>query len=79
MEGRLGVVQALNSMTDDAVRFGQFRFDLRRRELSLAVIVGWVAWTAPYTDRHRTCHSHIDPFELMKKSNGLVHQQYDAF
>ena len=33
MEGRLGVVQALNSMTDDAVRFGQFRFDLRRREL----------------------------------------------
>ena len=33
VEGRLGVVQALNSMTDDAVRFGQFRFDLRRREL----------------------------------------------
>ena len=33
MEGRLGAVQALNSMTDDAVSFGRFRFDLRRREL----------------------------------------------
>ena len=33
VEGRLGVVQALNSMTDDAVSFGRFRFDLRRREL----------------------------------------------
>ena len=33
VEGRLGAVQALNSMTDDAVSFGRFRFDLRRREL----------------------------------------------
>jgi TolB-like protein/DNA-binding winged helix-turn-helix (wHTH) protein len=33
VEGRLGVVRALNSMIDDAVRFGRFRFDLRRREL----------------------------------------------
>ena len=33
VEGRLGVVQALNSMTDDGVSFGRFRFDLRRREL----------------------------------------------
>ena len=48
--------------------------------LTLAVIVGWVAWTAPYTDQAKAVTAtRIDPFELMKKSNGLVHQQYDAF
>src|SRR5262245_39243066 len=33
MDGRHGAVQALNSMIDEVVRFGRFRFDLRRREL----------------------------------------------
>jgi len=50
--------------------------------LTLAVIVGWVAWTAPYTDQAKAVTApatRIDPFELMKKSNGLAHQQYDAF
>ena len=50
--------------------------------LTLAVIVGWVAWTAPYTDQAKAVAAPatpIDPFELMKKSNGLAHQQYDAF
>jgi hypothetical protein len=50
--------------------------------LTLAVIVGWVAQTTPYTDQAKAVTAPaapIDPFELMKKSNGLVHQQYDAF
>jgi hypothetical protein len=50
--------------------------------LTLAVIVGWVARTASYTDQAKAVTAPatpIDPFELMKKSKGLVHQQYDAF
>ena len=50
--------------------------------LTLAVIVGWVALTAPYTDQAKAVTASaisIDPFELMKKSNGLAHQHYDAY
>ena len=50
--------------------------------LTLAVIVGWGAQTTPYTDQAKAVTAPaapIDPFELMKKSNGLDHQQYDAF
>jgi hypothetical protein len=50
--------------------------------LTLAVIVGWVARTAPYTDQAKAVTAPatpMDPFELMKKSNSLAHQQYDAF
>jgi len=50
--------------------------------LTLAVLVGWVARTAPYTDQAKavtTPATPIDSFELMKKSNGLAHQQYNAF
>ena len=50
--------------------------------LTLAVIVGLVARTAFYTDQAKagvSSASSIDVFDLMKKSNRLPHQQYDAY
>jgi hypothetical protein len=50
--------------------------------LTLAVIVGWAAQPTPSTDQAKAATplaKAIDPFELMKKSNGLPHTQYDAF
>jgi hypothetical protein len=50
--------------------------------LTVAIIVGWATRTASYTDHAKTVAARttpIVPFELMKKSNGLQHQQYDAY
>jgi hypothetical protein len=50
--------------------------------LTLAVIVGWAAQTAPSNNQAKAATplaKSIDPFDLMKKSNGLPHHQHDAF
>jgi hypothetical protein len=50
--------------------------------LTVAVIVGWATRTASYTDQAKAvtaAATPIVPFELMKKSNGLPHQQFDAY
>jgi len=50
--------------------------------LTLAVIVGWAGRTASYTEQAKAVTAPatpIDPLELMKKSNGLAHRQYDAY
>jgi hypothetical protein len=50
--------------------------------LTLAIIVGLVTRTAFYTDQAKagvSSANSIDVFDLMKKSNGLPYQQYDAY
>jgi hypothetical protein len=50
--------------------------------LTVVVIVGWATRTASYPDQAKAVTARatpIVPFELMKKSNGLPHQQYDAY
>jgi hypothetical protein len=50
--------------------------------LTLAVIVGLVARTTFSTDQAKagvSSANSIDVFDFMKKSNGLPHQQYDAY
>jgi hypothetical protein len=50
--------------------------------LTVVVIVGWATRTASYTDQASAVTARaipIVPFELMKKSSGLPHQQYDAY
>jgi hypothetical protein len=50
--------------------------------LAVVVIVGWATRTASYTDQAKIVAARatpIVPFELMKTSNGLPHQQYDAY
>jgi hypothetical protein len=50
--------------------------------LTVVVVVGWGTRTASYTDQANAVTARATPmvpFELMKKSNGLPHQQYDAY
>jgi hypothetical protein len=50
--------------------------------LTVAVIVGWGTRTASYTDQAKAVTAPaapVVPFELMKQSNGLPQQHYDAF
>jgi hypothetical protein len=50
--------------------------------LALFVVVGWVTQTALSVDQatpRAASAKSVDPFELMKTSNGLQQQQYDAF
>lgn len=50
--------------------------------LTLAVIVTWVTGTAHSNNQAKASApfgDSINPFELMKKSKDLPHQQYDAY